>query len=65
MRQNRLWMRAIPLTNIVVREREAPLTAISLLARSIDAKSRYKAPQAPGFDYSPSGRRIRDWENRR
>lgn len=51
---------------IIVRDDfRSGLNALSLLARSIDAKSRYKAPHAPGFDYTPGGRRIKDWEHRR
>jgi len=65
MVQTRLWMRAIRPTLIIAREQETALTAISLLSRSVDAKARYKAPHAPGFDYSPDGRRVRDWERRR
>lgn len=54
-----------PLRIIVRDEFRSGLAAISLLYRSVDAKARYKAPHAPGFDYSPMGRRIKDWENRR
>jgi hypothetical protein len=51
---------------IIVRDEfKHGLNVLSLLSRSVDAKARYKAPHAPGPDYTRDGRRIRDWENRR
>lgn len=51
---------------IIVRDEfDHGLNVLSLLSRSIDAKSRYKAPHAPGAGYTPTGRRIKDWETRR
>lgn len=56
MRMNRIILWA---------ERSSAIESISLIARSTDAKARYKPPHAPGAAYSPGGRRIKDWEHRR
>lgn len=61
----RIWGRALRPRIIICAERTSALESISLIARSTDAKARYKPPHAPGAACMPGGRRIKDWEHRR
>ncbi|PZR93557.1 MAG: hypothetical protein DI537_10600 [Stutzerimonas stutzeri] len=61
----RHWRGALRTSIILSGSHSAPLDFMSVRLASNDAKSRYKAPHAPGAAYSPTGRRIKDWETRR